>query len=355
MSLKCGIIGLPNVGKSTLFNALSESSIAEAANYPFCTIEPNEAKVVIPDTRLDKLALLAASSKVVHNRLEIVDIAGLVKGASKGEGLGNKFLGHIREVDAILHVVRCFEDENIKHVSEIINPISDIELVEMELIISDIQNLEKRIDKIKDKAQKEYINILIKSLEQEIPARSVKGVDEVFLKSLNLITYKPFLYICNVEETSVISGNSFSERVRQQALQKNMQSLVVSAKIEAEISTLSCLEDKQMFMEDLGLKESGLSRVAQESFKLLNLISFFTVGPKEARSWSVLKGSTAPSAAGVIHTDFQKGFIKAEVISYEDYIFYGNELKCREAGKLRIEGKEYIIKDSDVIHFRFNN
>ena len=364
MSLKCGIVGLPNVGKSTLFNALTKTAAAEAANYPFCTIEPNVGKVNVPDERIDKLTKIANSAEVIPVQIEFVDIAGLVKGASKGEGLGNKFLSHIREVDAIINVVRCFEDSNITHVEGGVDPIRDIELIQLELIFADLESLEKRIPAMEKKAkndkelQKE-INVAKKVLDvlkEGNPARNFVSDDkeeQKILKNLQLITSKPQLFVCNLTD-SELEGNEYSKKVDDFAQEKGFRSLKICAQIEAEISALESEEEKQEFLETIGLKETGLSQIIRNSYALLDLITFFTVGPKECHAWMLKKGSTAPQGAGVIHTDFEKGFIRAETISCDDYIALGGEEGAKNAGKLRLEGKEYICQDGDVFHFRFN-
>lgn len=364
MTLKLGIVGLPNVGKSTLFNALTASELAEAANYPFCTIEPNSAKVLVPDERLHELAKLAGSGKIIPSYIEFVDIAGLVKGASKGEGLGNKFLSHIREVDAILHVLRCFEDEDVTHIHSIVDPIHDLEVIETELILADIESIEKRLAtsekrlKSGDKALIEQIELLkevYKVLADGKPARVLNetlGADN--LKQLQLLTSKPVLYVCNVLEKDAAIGNELTKSVAERAEKEDAKSVIISSKIEADIALLESLEDKEEFLKDIGLEETGLSKVIKEGYNLLNLKSFFTIGPKEAHSWTFKDGTLAPAAAGIIHTDFEKGFIRAEVIGYEDYINLGSEAKAKEVGKMRLEGKEYKMQDGDIVHFRFN-
>ncbi|XVN44028.1 MAG: redox-regulated ATPase YchF [Rickettsia hoogstraalii] len=364
MTLKLGIVGLPNVGKSTLFNALTASQAADAANYPFCTIEPNSSKVLVPDERLQRLASLAGSGKIIPSYIEFVDIAGLVKGASKGEGLGNKFLSHIREVDAILHVLRCFEDEDITHVYNKVDPIHDLEVIETELILADIESVEKRLAtsekrlKSGDKTMSEQIELLkevYKVLADGKPARvlnEILGADN--LKQLQLITSKPVIYIYNVLEKDAAIGNEFTKLVAERAKKENAKSVVISSKIEAEIALLESMEEKEEFLKFIGLEETGLSKVIKEGYNLLNLKSFFTIGPKEAHSWTFKDGTLAPAAAGIIHTDFEKGFIRAEVIGYEDYINLGSEAKAKEVGKMRLEGKEYKMQDGDIVHFRFN-
>ncbi|KJW03123.1 50S ribosome-binding GTPase family protein [Rickettsia endosymbiont of Ixodes pacificus] len=364
MTLKLGIVGLPNVGKSTLFNALTASQAADAANYPFCTIEPNSSKVLVPDERLHKLASLAGSGKIIPSYIEFVDIAGLVKGASKGEGLGNKFLSHIREVDAILHVLRCFEDEDITYVHNKVDPIHDLEVIETELILADIESVEKRLAtsekrlKSGDKTMAEQIELLkevYKVLGEDKPARVLNetlGADN--LKQLQLITSKPVLYICNVLEKDAAVGNEFTKLVAERAKKENAKSVVISSKIEAEIALLESMEEKEEFLKFIGLDETGLSKVIKEGYNLLNLKSFFTIGPKEAHSWTFKDGTLASAAAGIIHTDFEKGFIRVEVIGYEDYIDLSSEAKAKEVGKMRLEGKEYKMQDGDIVHFRFN-
>ncbi len=365
MSLQCGIVGLPNVGKSTLFNALTQTAAAEAANYPFCTIEPNVGKVSVPDERLAKLTKIAGSQQIIPAQIEFVDIAGLVRGASKGEGLGNQFLSHIREVDAIINVVRCFEDENITHVENSVDPIRDIELIQLELILADLESLEKRIPNLEKKAKQEkellaHIEIakqVLEILKDAKPAsmfKSKDGEEEKILKNLQLITSKPQLFVCNLKEHE-LAGNQYSKLVEEFGKNNNYKVLNICAQIEAEISSLENEEEKAEFLQSVGLKETGLSQIIRNAYTILNLVSFFTVGPKECHAWTLKKGFSAPKAAGVIHTDFEKGFIRAETIAYKDYVELGGEENCKNAGKLRLEGKEYIVNDGDVFHFRFNN
>ncbi len=365
MGFKCGIVGLPNVGKSTLFNALTETAAAQAANYPFCTIEPNVGNVAVPDERLQTIAKIGGSAKIIETQLGFVDIAGLVRGASKGEGLGNQFLGNIREVDAIVHVLRCFEDDDIQHVENKIDPISDAETVETELMLSDLESLEKRVPNLQkkaaqgDKEAKAAAAVLGRALDllrEGKPARLVVPADpeeDRLFKQAQLITAKPVLYVCNVEEASAANGNEFSARVFEKAKAEGAEAVVVSAAIEAEIATMPP-EDRAEFLSDLGLTETGLARVIRAGYELLHLITFLTVGPKEARAWTVTKGATAPNAAGAIHTDFEKGFIRAETMAYADYVAHNGEAGAREAGKWRSEGKEYLVKDGDIMLFRFN-
>ncbi len=364
MSLQCGIVGLPNVGKSTLFNALTQTAAAQAANYPFCTIEPNIGKVNVPDFRLEKLTKIAGSALIIPTQIEFVDIAGLVRGASTGEGLGNKFLSHIREVDAIINVVRCFEDENITHVEGGVDPIRDIELIQLELIIADMESLEKRLPALEKKArtdkdsaaQVEVSKKVLEILKAGKAARLVKlnsHEEEKILKELQLITSKPQLFVCNLKEHE-LKGNKFSEMVEKFGQENSYQVLKICAQVESEIAGLESEEEKKEYLESVGLAETGLAQIIKGSYKLLNLITFFTVGPKECHAWTLKKDSTAPKAAGVIHTDFEKGFIRAETISYEDYVNLGGEEGAKAAGKLRLEGKDYITQDGDVFHFRFN-
>ncbi len=368
MGFRCGIVGLPNVGKSTLFNALTQTIQAEAKNYPFCTIEPNSGVVAVPDARLDKLASIAVSQEIIPTKLEFVDIAGLVKGASKGEGLGNQFLANIREVDAIIHVVRAFDDDNIIHVENRVDPASDIETINTELLLSDMETLTKRLPLMQKKAKSgdkvaiitaTVMEEVLKVLEDGKPAKLAEpnktDIDKYkAFKNLHLITAKPVLYVANVDESSVVSGNSYSKIIDEIAKEENNVSTIISAKIEEEIATLSSQDEKKEFLESLGLCESGLGKIIKSGYGLLNLITFFTVGPKQAHAWTVKKDATAPEAAGVIHTDFEKGFIRAETISYDDYVAYGGEQGAKENGKLRTEGKEYIVHDGDIFHFLFN-
>jgi GTP-binding protein YchF len=365
MGFKCGIVGLPNVGKSTLFNALTQTAAAAAANYPFCTIEPNVGDVPVPDERLDKLAAIAKSAQVIATRLTFVDIAGLVRGASKGEGLGNQFLAHIREVDAIAYVLRCFEDDDIVHVEGKIDPISDADTVETELMLADLDSLERRLpqlekkiraqDKEAKKAQ-ELIERILPLLREGKPARlaAISEDEEAAFKGLQLLTAKPVLYVCNVDEASAATGNAFSAKVAERAKAEGAGCVVISAKIESELAELPP-DERAAYLADLGLEEPGLNRLIQEGYRLLGLITFFTAGPKEAKAWTVTRGTRAPQAAGVIHTDFEKGFIRAETIAYDDYVSLNGESGARDAGKLRLEGKEYVVKDGDVLHFRFAN
>lgn len=365
MGFNCGIVGLPNVGKSTLFNALTQTASAEAANYPFCTIEPNVGKVGVPDDRLYALAKLASSAQIIPTQLEFVDIAGLVKGASKGEGLGNKFLSHIREVDAIIHVLRCFEDDDIIHVEDSVDPLRDAEIIETELIIADLESVEKRIPNLEKKArsqdkeakaQLDLLKRVVVLLEDGKPARDleIEQDEEKSFKMLQLITAKPIMYVCNVSEDDAVSGNELSQLIQKKAESENAKAVVISAQIEEEISTLESDDEKKEFLQTLGLDEAGLNKLIRSGYKLLDLITFFTIGPKEARAWTIKNGSTAPNSAGVIHTDFEKGFIRAETISFNDYIACQTEQKAKELGKMRLEGKDYIVKDGDVMHFRFN-
>ena len=366
MGFKCGIVGLPNVGKSTLFNALTETAAAQAANYPFCTIEPNVGEVAVPDPRLDKLAGLAKSAQIVPTRLTFVDIAGLVRGASKGEGLGNQFLANIREVDAIAHVVRCFEDTDVTHVENRIDPIADIETIETELMLADLDSLERRIDALEKKAKgndkdakeaRETLDLVNRSLvllREGKAARFTerKPEEEKEFHTLGLLTSMPVLYVCNVDEAAAATGNEFSRVVEQRAQAEGAGCVVISAKIEAEIAVLSRAE-RADYLSAVGLTEPGLDRLIRAGYDLLHLVTYFTAGPKEARAWTVTRGTKAPQAAGVIHTDFERGFIRAETIAYDDYVALGGEAGARDGGKLRLEGKDYVVADGDVMHFRF--
>jgi GTP-binding protein YchF len=366
MGLQCGIVGLPNVGKSTLFNCLS-SAKAQSANFPFCTIEPNLGTINVPDERLNKLAELVNPQKIVPATVEIVDIAGLVKGASKGEGLGNKFLANIRETDAILHVLRCFDDDNIVHVDGHIDPVRDKEIIDAELQIKDLETIENRIGKVQKQAQtggdkqaKLAYDVLLKfkdALDRGCNARTVSfdtKDEQKIAHDLFLLTSKPVLYICNVDEAAAINGNSHVEAVREAVRGENAEILIVAARVESEISELESFEERQMFLSEIGLAESGVNRLIKSAYKLLNLETFLTAGPQEVRAWTYTKGSKAPQCAGVIHTDFEKGFIRAEVIKYDDYIAFGSEAAVKEAGKMAVEGKDYIVRDGDIMHFRFN-
>jgi GTP-binding protein YchF len=363
MGFKCGIVGLPNVGKSTLFNALTQTAAAQAANYPFCTIEPNVGDVAVPDARLEHLAAIATSKEIIPTRLTFVDIAGLVRGASKGEGLGNQFLANIRECDAIAHVVRCFEDSDVTHVEGKIAPLDDIETVETELMLADLESLEKRVTALEKKAKggdkeaKESLDLVQRCLvllRQGKPARlaEVKPDEEKLFGGLGLLSSKPVLYVCNVEEASADKGNGFSQAVAARAAEEAAVSVIVSAKIESEIAVLPP-DEKKEYLEAVGLSEPGLDRVIRAGYGLLGLVTYFTVGPKEARAWTITAGTKAPQAAGVIHTDFEKGFIRAETIAYADYVAGKGEAGAREAGKFRLEGKDYVVVDGDVLHFRF--
>lgn len=363
--MKAGIVGLPNVGKSTLFNCLSNAK-AQSANFPFCTIEPNIGVVNVPDPRLEKLESLVNPERVVPATVEIVDIAGLVKGASKGEGLGNQFLGNIRETDAILHVLRCFDNDNVVHVDGSVDPIRDKETIDMELQLKDLESVEKKLDKVKraartgnKEAQKEEA-VLIQLKEgleagQSVRAITVSDEDKIeFVKPLQLITDKPVMYVCNVDEAAAVEGNTYVDKVKEAVKNENAEVIFLAVGTEADINELESYDERQMFLEDLGLTEPGAAKLIRGAYKLLDLETYFTAGVKEVRAWTIPVGATAPQAAGVIHTDFEKGFIRAEVIAYDDYVQFGSESKVKEAGKMRVEGKEYIVKDGDVMHFRFN-
>lgn len=365
MALKCGIVGLPNVGKSTLFNCLSNAK-AQSANFPFCTIEPNIGTISVPDERLERLEEIVKPERVVPTTMEIVDIAGLVKGASKGEGLGNQFLANIRETDAIIHVLRCFDNDNIVHVDGSVDPIRDKEVIDFELQLKDLETVDKRLNgtllraaKAGDKEAQKTLQVLEtikKHLEEGKAVRALKfdESEEAIVNELHLITAKPVLYLCNVDEASVVSGNKYVDLVKDAVKDEDAEVLIIGAQIEADITEFETFEERQMFMEELGLTESGVNRLIRSAYKLLNLDTYFTAGVKEVRAWTVLRGSKAPKAAAVIHTDFEKGFIRAEVMKYEDFIQYGSEAAVKEAGKFRVEGKEYVVEDGDIMHFRFN-
>jgi GTP-binding protein YchF len=365
MALQCGIVGLPNVGKSTLFNCLSNAK-AQAANFPFCTIEPNVGVITVPDERLNKLAELVNPQRIVPATVEIVDIAGLVKGASKGEGLGNKFLANIRETDAILHVLRCFENDNITHVDGSINPVRDKEIIDTELQLKDLETVESRITKVQKQAQtggdkqaKALYDIYVQYREALLQGKSARTVtldplDKKLVKDLYLLTDKPVMYICNVDEASAVSGNAYVDAVRESVKEEDAEILIVAAATEADIAELDTYEERQLFLEEAGLTESGVTRLIRAAYHLLDLQTYFTAGVQEVRAWTFHRGWKAPQCAGVIHTDFEKGFIRAEVIKYNDYITLGSEAACKEAGKMNVEGKEYVVQDGDIMHFRFN-
>ncbi len=366
MGFNCGIVGLPNVGKSTLFNALTATAAAQAANFPFCTIEPNIGRVCVADERMEKIAAIVGSAEILPSQLEFVDIAGLVKGASKGEGLGNQFLSNIRETDAIIHVVRCFEDDDVIHVEGSVDPLRDIEIIETELMLADLESLERQIENLKKKArggdkeiiaQNEFLTRIKEALDVGDPARTIDPSDEdeeKWVKIAQLITAKPVLYVCNVKDNDVVNGNGFTVKVAKLVQEQNAQMVIICANIEEEIAQLDSKQEKQEFLSDMGLSDSGLDQIICAGNKLLNLQTYFTAGPKETRAWTIPVGAKAPEAAGVIHTDFEKGFIRAETIAYDDFITCNGEQGAKDAGKMRQEGKEYIVQDGDVILFRFN-
>lgn len=365
MGFNCGIVGLPNVGKSTLFNALTATAAAEAANYPFCTIEPNTGRVGVPDDRLDAVAAIAGSAKIIPTQLEFVDIAGLVRGASKGEGLGNQFLGHIRSVDAIIHVLRCFDNDDITHVDGSVDPVRDLLTIETELMLADMESLERRVTALAKKAKsgdaesKALLSVMEKALSHIQAGNPGKTLvitkeEQPYYQQLQLLTSKPFLYVCNVAETEAATGNAYTQTVKDYAATHGSRAVIISAAIEAEVSALESLDEQQEFLSTLGLSETGLKQIIREGYQLLDLMTFFTCGPKEARAWTLFHGAKAPQAAGVIHTDFERGFICAETIAYEDYIACKGEAGAKAAGKLRLEGRDYLVKDGDVFHFRFN-
>lgn len=364
MALKCGIVGLPNVGKSTLFNCLSNAK-AQSANFPFCTIEPNVGTITVPDPRLEKLESLVNPEKVIPTTMEIVDIAGLVKGASKGEGLGNQFLANIRETDAIIHVVRCFNDDNIVHVDGSVNPVRDKEVIDLELQLKDLETIEKKITSLarviksgdKDAVKENDLAVRIKALLEtgkSVRALEMDENEREIVKSFQLITSKPVLYLCNVEESSVLTGNQYVDQLKEAVKDEQAEVMVIGAKIEADITELETYDERKMFLDELGLEEPGVNRLIRKAYELLNLQTYFTAGVKEVRAWTIKKGMTAPQAAGVIHTDFEKGFIRAEVMKYEDFTTLGSESAVKDAGKFKVEGKEYVVSDGDIMHFRFN-